>query len=145
VFGTSSIANTWVVDGEKAFIRRTKLKVNLDFVVLKGNQWKCKSRVAAEPELKWHVKCRFRKGLARGTDSGGDIIARASGVNCCERRIAEVGQLSGLSNHFVVSTFLFGSKRELVPDVHPITILAVDALSSNLNFNHGDKLLTGEV
>jgi hypothetical protein len=36
-------------------------------------------------------------------------------------------------------------KSELVPDVHPVTVLAVDALATNLNLNRLDKLLTREI
>ena len=33
----------------------------------------------------------------------------------------------------------------LVPDVHPVAVLAIDALATNLNLNLGDELLTDEV
>ena len=33
----------------------------------------------------------------------------------------------------------------MVPDVHPVTILTVDSLTTDFNFNLGNKLFTGEI
>jgi hypothetical protein len=88
---------------------------------------------------------RTRKSVAGCADGSWDSLVGASGGNIGERRVDEVGQLSGLSDHLVVTTLLLGSEGKLVPDVHPVTVLAIDALSTNLNLNHGDKLLTGVV
>ena len=59
--------------------------------------------------------------------------------------IGDVGQLGGVTNHLVVSLLLFRRKSELIPDVHPVTVVAVDALATNLNLNLSDELLTNEV
>jgi len=40
---------------------------------------------------------------------------------------------------------LFLGERELIPQVHPVTILAINALTTDFNFNLGDHLLTREV
>jgi hypothetical protein len=40
---------------------------------------------------------------------------------------------------------LLGSHGKLVPDVHPITVLAIDALTSDLNLNLSNELLTREI
>jgi len=114
-------------------------------VILKGDKRKGKTRVAAEPELEWDVKGSLRKSVARGADSGGDRFVSASRVNIGERGVDEVGKLGGLTNHLVVTTLLLGGEGKLVPDVHPVTVLAIDALASDLNLNHGDKLLSGVV
>jgi len=45
----------------------------------------------------------------------------------------------------VVASLLLTSEGKLVPDVHPVTVLAIDTLATNLNLNHGDELLTGVV
>jgi hypothetical protein len=50
--------------------------------------------------------------------------------------------LSGVTNHLPVSTLLLLGHRDLIPDVHPITILAIYALTTNLNLDLGDHLLT---
>jgi hypothetical protein len=125
-----------IVDSKEDLIRRAKLKVDTDFMVLKCDQRKSKSRVAAEPELKRDVKSRLWKCVTRGTDSCWDIHTCACRVNIGEFRIRKVCKLGGLANHLIVTTFLLSSKGKLVPDVHPVTILAVNALTTNFDFNH---------
>jgi len=133
------------VHGEKTLTNRAEVNVDLDLVVLKGNQRKGKSGVAAKPELKGHVKSGLRKGVAgsthlvRGTGSGtgsGNVSATGSG---------HVGKLGGVTDHLVVTRLLLLGKGKLVPDVHPVTVLTVNALSANLDLNLGDELLTNEI
>jgi len=131
-------------DSPQALVNRADVKVDLDLVVLKGNKRKGKSRVGAKPELKRHVKGGLRKGIA-----GSAHLARSLGVarsiNISERRISDEGELGGVSNHLEVSSLLLRGHGKLVPDVHPVTILAVNTLSSNLNLNLGNKLLSREI
>merc|ERR1711871_1392563 len=110
-----------------------------------GNKGKCKSWVAAEPELKRDVKCGFRKGTAWSADSLWNIVGTASSGNISESWVSQVGKLSGLANHLVVSGLLLTGEGKLIPDVHPVTVLAIDTLTTDLNLNHRDKLLTGVV
>jgi hypothetical protein len=131
-------------DSPQALINRTDVKVNLDLVVLKSNQRKGKTRVGAKPELKRNVKSCLRKSVTRSAN-----LTRSQGVtraiNIGERRIGDEGKLSGVTNHLEVAALLLGSHGKLVPDVHPITILAIDALATNLDLNLSDELLTGEI
>jgi hypothetical protein len=129
----------------QALINRAEINVDLYLVVLKGNEGNSKTRVAAEPELKWYVKSGFRKGLARGTDLVRGTINGTRSVNSIEVWVSDVSELSSVTNHLVVATGLLRSEGELVPNVHPITILAVDALTSDFNLNLLDKLLTRAV
>jgi hypothetical protein len=128
----------------ETLINRTDIKVNLDFVVLKSNQRKGKTRVGTEPELKRNIKGCLRKSITRSTH-----LTRSKGVtrrlNIRERRISDEGELSGVTNHLEVSTLLLRGHCELVPDVHPVTILAINALTTNLNLNLGNKLLSREI
>ena len=131
-------------DSPEALVNRTKVEVNLDLVVLEGDERKRKARVAAVPELERHVESGLREGVARGADLlGGVGVARA--VNGGETRVGKVGKLGGVANHLVVATLLLLGEGELVPDVHPVAILAVNALATNLNLNGLDKLLSGEI
>jgi len=92
---------------------RAEFKVDLDLVVLEGNEGEGKSRVAAEPEFKRNVKVHFGyKGTIR---TGGCYLGKAGYV----------------SNHVGVSEFVARSLREFVPDVHPVTVVFVDALAAN--------------
>ena len=131
-------------DSPEALVNRTKVEVNLDLVVLEGDERKRKARVAAVPELERHVESGLREGVARGTDLLGGIRVTRT-VNVGEAGVGEVGKLGGVANHLVVATLLLLGEGELVPDVHPVAILAVNALATNLNLNGLDKLLSGEI
>ena len=140
-----SAGSSKILDSPQALTDRTEVNVDLYFVVLKSDQRKGKTRVAAEPELKRNVKGGLRKSvtgsayLRRSTSSG----TRTRYVS--EGRIGNVGQLGGVSNHLVVTVLLFLGKGKLVPDVHPVTILTVNALTTNLNLNLSNQLLTREI
>jgi hypothetical protein len=125
----------------ETLINRTDIKVNLDLVVLKGDQRKSETRVGAKPELKWDIKSGLRKSVTRSTN-----LTRSKGVtrrlDVRERWIRDESELSSVTNHLEISTLLLGSHGELVPDVHPVTILAINALASNLNLHLGNKLLS---
>jgi len=132
------------VDSPEALVNRAKVEVNLDLVVLEGDERKRKARVAAVPELERHVESGLREGVARGADLlRGSGVART--VDSSEAGVGEVGKLGGVANHLVVATLLLLGESELVPDVHPVAILAVDALATNLNLDGLDKLLSGEI
>ena len=142
--GGSSSRRVEAVDSPEALVNRAKVEVNLDLVVLEGDERKRKARVAAVPELERHVEGGLREGVARGADLlGGIRVARA--VNVGEVGVGEVGKLSGVANHLVVATLLLLGEGELVPDVHPVAVLAVNALATNLNLNGLDKLLSREI
>ncbi|MCJ7801973.1 MAG: hypothetical protein MUP82_06410 [Candidatus Marinimicrobia bacterium] len=128
----------------QALINRADIKVNLDLVVLKGDQGKSKTGVGAEPKLKRHVQGGLRKSVTGRTHlTGGQGVT--GGLNIREGRISDEGKLSGVTNHLEVTTLLLGSHGKLVPDVHPVTILTVNALTTNLDLNLSNKLLTGVV
>ena len=142
--GDTATSRVEAVDSPEALVNRAEVEVNLDLVVLEGDERKRKARVAAVPELERHVEGGLREGVARGADLlGGIRVARA--VNVGETRVGEVGKLGGVANHLVVATLLLLGEGELVPDVHPVAVLAVNALATNLNLNGLDKLLSGEI
>jgi hypothetical protein len=131
-------------DSPQALINRTNIKVNLDLVVLKGDQGEGKTGVGAKPELKGNIEGSLRKGIAGSTHLAGSLgVART--INISERGISDEGKLSGVTNHLEVSAGLLRGHGELVPDVHPITILAVNTLATNLNLNLSDELLSREI
>lgn len=134
-----------VLDGPQALTNRSEINVNLDLVVLESDQRKSKTRVSAKPEEERNVESGLRKGLAGSTDLVGAAGGSAGAVDVSEGRVSDVGQLGGVANHLVVASLLLRREGELVPDVHPITILAVNSLATNLNLNLGNQLLTGVV
>jgi hypothetical protein len=131
-------------DSPQALVNGANVEVDLDLVVLEGNQGKGKSGVTAVPELERNVKGGLGKSVAGGTHLARSVgLART--INIVERGISDEGELGGVTNHLVVSTLLLGCEGKLVPDVHPVTILAIDSLATNLNLNLRDELFTGEI
>ncbi len=130
-----------IADGPEALTNGAEIEVDLHLVVLEGNEGEGKSRVPAEPELERNVERGLREGLAGRANLSGAARGSAGPTDSGERGIRHVGELRGVSDHLVVSTLLLGGERKLVPDVHPVTILAIDALAANLDLNLGDEVL----
>ena len=141
--GTSTSAGN-VLNSPEALVDGAQVQVDLDLVVLEGDQRKGKTGVGAVPELEGHVKGGLGKSLAGSAD-----LARSSGItgsiDVGKVGIGDEGKLGGVTNHLEVTLLLVSSHGELVPDVHPVTILTVNALTTNLNLNLRDKLLSGEI
>jgi len=133
-----------IAHGPQALINRADIQIDFNLVVLQGNQRQSKTRVAAIPELKRHIEGRFREGIARGAN----LRVRPRGtrtIDVAERGIRDEGELSSITHHLEVTTLLFLGERELVPDVHPVTILPINALTTDLHLHLRDHLFTGEV
>ena len=131
-------------DGPQALVNGAKIKVDLDLVVLKSDQGKGKTGVGAVPELKRNVKGGLGKGVARSAHLTGSVgITRSIDIGEC--RVSDESKTSGVTDHLEISRLLGAGQGELVPDVHPVAILTVDALASNLDLHLGDELLSGEI
>jgi hypothetical protein len=131
-------------NGPQALVNGADVKVDLDLVVLKSDEGEGKAGVAAVPELEGDIEGGLGEGVAGGANlARGGGLARA--VNIVKGGVSDVSQLGGVADHGVVARALVNSEGELVPDVHPITVLAINALATDLNLNLGNKLLTGEV
>ena len=128
----------------QALVDGANVEVDLDLVVLKGDEGEGKAGVAAVPELEGHVEGGLVEGVA-----GGANLARGGGlagaINIIKRGVGNVSQLGGVSDHSKVAGALVHGEGELVPDVHPVTVLAVNALTTDLDLNLRDELLAGEV
>jgi len=128
----------------QALLDGADVKVDLDLVVLKSDEGKGQTGVAAEPELKGDIQGGLREsvtGSANLTRSVG--VART--VDVVEGGVGDEGELGGVADHLEVATLLLGGHGKLVPDVHPVTVLAIDTLATDLNLNLRDELFTGEV
>jgi hypothetical protein len=113
-------------------------------VVLKSDEGKSQTGVAAEPELEGDIEGGLGESIAGGANLARSVgIARA--IDVVEGGVGDEGKLSGVANHLEVTALLLGGHSKLVPDVHPVTVLAVDTLATDLNLNLRDELLTGEV
>jgi hypothetical protein len=122
------------------------LKVNVDtnLVVLEGDEGNSKTRVAAEPELEGDVE-----GLGRGTSAGnagdGSLRRRAGSIKSNAVTALEEHEVMGVTNEGVKSGNRAGLRGELGPDLHPVTILAINTLTTNLNLNLLDEAVTNVV
>ena len=131
--------------GPEALTNGAEVNVDLDLVVLESNKGEGEAGVAVEPELEGHVEGGLGESLAGGAHLGGATGGGARARDSRERRVADVREGCGVADHLEVTTLLLRGQRKLVPDVEPITVLAVNALATNLNLNLGDDLLTDEV
>ena len=128
----------------QALVNGTNVKVDLDLVVLEGDEGEGKTGVTAVPKLEGNIEGGLREGIAGSANlARGGGLARA--INIIKRGVGDVRELGGVSNHGKVTGALVHAKGELVPDVHPITVLAINALATDLNLHLRDDLLTGEV
>jgi hypothetical protein len=128
----------------QALLDGADIKVDLDLVVLKGDEGKSQTGVAAEPELEGDIEGGLGESVTGSANLARSVgIARA--VNVVEGGVGDESQLSGVADHLEVAALLLGGHGELVPDVHPVTVLAIDTLATDLNLNLRDELLTGEV
>jgi hypothetical protein len=133
------------LDSPQALTNGSEVDVNLDLVVLESDQRQSKTGVSAEPEEEGDVQGGLRESLAGSANLAGAATGSAGSVDVGECGVAQVGQLGGVSDHLVVTSLLLRREGKLIPDVHPVTILAVNSLASNLNLNLGNELLTGVV
>ena len=129
----------------QALTNGAEIKVDLDLVVLESDQGEGKARVAVPPEKEGDVERRLRERVAGSAHLGGATRRRAGAVDGRERRVRDVGKLGRVTDHLEVTALLLARERELVPDVHPVTVLAVNALTTDLDLNLGHQLLTDEI
>jgi hypothetical protein len=133
------------LNSPQALTNGSEVNIDLDLVVLESNQRQSQTGVSAKPEEEGDVQGGLRESLAGGANLTGAASGSARAVDVGESGVAQVGQLGGVSNHLVVTSLLLRREGKLIPDVHPVTILAVNSLASNLNLNEGNELLTGVV
>ena len=125
-------------------VERLELEVDAHLVVLERNQRQSQTRVAAEPELERDVQSVHRG--ARGDDLGREgLTAVAVVVARRATLVQEVRELRDVADHLGITSLLAGLLGELVPDVHPVTVLLVDALTTDLNLNVVDEVVTDPV
>jgi len=133
------------LDSPEALTDGAEIDVDLHLVVLESDEGKSKTGVAAEPEKEGNVEGGLREGAAGSANLGRSSSGGAGTSDAGKSRIGDVGKLGGVSDHLEVAALLLGGHGDLIPDVHPITVLAIDALTSDLNLNLGDELLSNEI
>jgi len=131
-------------DGPQALINGANIEVNFDLVILKGDEGESKTRVTAIPELKGDIEGSLGESIA-GSANLTRSVSLARTIDGIERGIGDKGQLGGVADHGKVTGLLINGESKVVPDVHPVTILAINALTTDLNLNLRNQLLTGEI
>ena len=125
-------------------VEGVELEVDADLVVLEGDQRQSKTWVAAEPELQRDVQGVHRR--ARGDDLRSEGLTAIAVVVASRSTLVEkVGELCDVADHLGITSLLAGLLSELVPNVKPVTILLVDALTTDLNLNIIDDVVTDPV
>jgi hypothetical protein len=119
-------------------------QVDTDLVVLEGDQRESKTRVAAEPELERDVESVLRSAVANlvghvGLARDAVIVAGLATLN------DEVGELRNVANHLGITGLLARLLGELIPDVEPLTIVLVNALTTDLELNLANKVVANPV
>ena len=122
------------------------LEVNVDanLVVLEGDEGDRKTRVTAEPELEGDVEGLGRGARARNAGDGG-LRGRASGIKSKTAAALEEDEVVGVADEGVKGLDGTGLSRELSPDLHPVTILTIDALAADFNLNLLDEAVADVV
>jgi hypothetical protein len=92
-------------------------------MVLKSNQRKSQTRVAAEPELKRNEESSLRDAGSRIT-----IISTFSMSN-------RLGKTRDVTNHVSITSLMTSSLGQFIPDMEPITVVFINTLTTDFDFN----------
>ncbi len=131
-----------VVPAEVAEV--VELEVDTDLVVLEGDEGESKTRVAAEPELEGDVESVLGGAVAddlRGVGLTADAVSVAADTTLLD----DVGELGDVTNHLGVTGLLAGLLGELIPDLEPLAVVLVDALTTDLELDGLDKVVANPV
>ena len=121
-----------------------ELEVDTNLVVLEGDQGQSQTRVAAEPELQRDVQSVLRGTVLELLRGVGDTIAAVTVARDTTLH-DHVGELGDVTNHLGVTGLLTGLLGELVPDVEPVTVVLINALTTDLELNGLDEEVTNPV
>jgi hypothetical protein len=121
-----------------------ELHVDAHLVVLERNQRDCQARVTAEPELQRDVQ-RLRRGARARSARVGQLRTGARGIQGVTLGVLHQHQVVRVADHVVEGRDGARILGQLGPDLHPVTILAVDALATNLELHNLDQAVADVV
>ena len=127
--------------GILAVLPRLEVNVDANLVVLERNERDGYTRVAAEPELERNVERLGRRALARDARDR-RLRRRARCIKRNARTTLHEDKVVRVTNDRVKHLDVTGIRRELRPDLHPVTILAINALTTDLKLNLLDEAVT---
>ena len=118
-----------------------ELDVDAHLVVLERDQGDRQTRVAAEPELERDVQ-RARRGAGTGGARVRQLSASARGIQRVATTVLHQHQVVRVSEHVVERLNRALVLGQLGPDLHPVTVLTVDALATNLELHRLDETVS---
>ena len=121
-----------------------ELNIDTDLVVLERDERDRKTRVAAEPELEGDVE-GARGGAGTGGARVGELRTRARGIKRITLAVLHEDEVVGVADHVVERLCGAHILGELGPDLHPVAILAIDALTTDLELNRLDETVSDVV
>jgi hypothetical protein len=125
-------------------VEGVEFQVDTNFVVLESDQWESKTRVAAEPELERDVESVHR--CAAGDDFRGErFTAIAIIVASRTTLVEEVSEFRNVTNHLSITSLFTRFLGEFVPDVEPLTVLFVNALTTDFNLHVLNEVVTDPI
>ena len=107
--------------------------VDNNFVVLESDEREGKTGIAAEEKLEGNVESGLRffdSGIINNIDL---IISLSS------------SERVGVANHTLITSFETSGNGEFVEDFEPVTIVEINALTTDLEFNGVDKEMTERI
>ena len=128
----------------RAVLPRLEVDGDADFVVLERNERDRKTRVATEPELERDVE-RLRRRTRSGNTGLRDFRRRARRIETNARARLEENEVVRVADEGVERRDVARLRAELRPDLHPVTVLAVDALAADFDLNLLDEAVTDVV
>jgi len=121
-----------------------ELDVDADLVVLERDQRDRQARVAAEPELQRDVE-RTRGRAGAGGARVRQLRASARGIQRIATTVLHQHQVVHVTEHVVQGLNRADVLGQLRPDLHPVAVLAIDALAADLELNRLDETVADVV
>jgi len=121
-----------------------ELQVDAHLVVLEGDQRQGQARVSIKPELQRNVQgvlrgAHQRLGRGVGLTAGAVVVARLTALH------QEVHQLGHVANHLGIAGLLARLLGELIPDLQPVTVVLVNALTTDLKLHIANQVVSHPV
>ena len=117
----------------------SEFNVDNNFVVLESNEGKSKTRVTAEEELEGDIERRLGLFNRRRGNTRRDGGRWRTFVGFVRREGERV------TNHTLVTGLETRGEREFVEDFEPVTIVEINTLTTDLEFNRVDEEVTERV
>lgn len=121
-----------------------ELNIDTNLVVLEGDEGDGKTRVAAVPELEGDVE-GLHGAASAGHAAVGELRGSASGIKSNTGRRLEEDKIGGVTDHLIKGGLSTDGLGKLGPDLHPVTVLPVNARSTDLNLDLLDEAVTNVV